>query len=101
MLVAIQDEGSTHGSAANDALRRLGASDPILLEYRSSYALIGYAGSEKVHWISQAQNNRKNGPSVISVTIDLKKKISKRAGMNPHETIHMSFIKKSKHVLRC
>ncbi|KAL9972050.1 hypothetical protein ACROYT_G018289 [Oculina patagonica] len=74
VLVAIQDVGSTYVTPAVDALRRLGATDPIQAasvgDYRSSFALVGYAQSNKPYWwIVQEQNERYKGPSEISVTI--------------------------------
>lgn len=70
MLVAIQDEGASYGSPAIDALKRLGAVEPIILEYRSSFALAGYAGSILPSWIKQAQNKRGQGPSELTTTIE-------------------------------
>lgn len=43
VLVAIQDSGSTYVSPALNALKRLGAKDPILKDVRGSFALVGYA----------------------------------------------------------
>ena len=55
---------------AISALKRLGAREPIILEYRSSFALAGFAGSRLPSWVSQAQNKRYMGPSVLLVTIE-------------------------------
>ena len=55
---------------AISALKRLGAREPIILEFRSSFALAGFAGSEMPSWVSQAQNKRYKGPSVLRVTIE-------------------------------
>lgn len=71
MLVAVQDEASVHGGAVVDKLiERLGASAPILLQYRSSFALAGYTGASKPSWISQAQALRGLGPSIVTTTIE-------------------------------
>ena len=73
VLVAIQDSAATYGSVGSvaiSALKRLGAREPIILEYRSSFALAGFAGSELPSWVSQAQNKRYKGPSVLWVTIE-------------------------------
>ena len=64
-MVAIGDDGSRYGSPALDALRRLGAKDPILTEFRSLFALAGYAQSNKPDWITQEQHERYKGPSEI------------------------------------
>ena len=69
VLVAIQDEGSNYVTAAIEALKRLGATDPILTDYRGSYCLVGYAGDTKPTWITQQQHNGGKGPSEISVQI--------------------------------
>ena len=70
-MVAIQDEGSRHGSAAFDALKRLGTADPILPDYRGSYALAGYSGIKKPSWVTQQQANGGQGPSEISLKVAL------------------------------
>ena len=72
ILVAIQDAGSRYIQPALDALRRIGAKDPILLGYRGSFALAGYAQANKPSWVTQAQQNRFKGPSEIHVKIPLK-----------------------------
>ena len=69
MLIAVQDSADTYGSAAIGALRRLGAREPIILEFRSSFALVSFAGSTLPLWVSQVQNKRYKGPSVLLVTI--------------------------------
>ena len=70
MLIAIQDEASNHGAAALDALKRLGAMEPIIMGYRGSFALAGYTGSNLPSWIKQAQNKRGEGPSELTATIE-------------------------------
>ena len=70
VLVAIQESADTYGSVAISALKRLGAREPIILELRSSFALAGFAGSGLPSWVSQAQNKRYKGPSVVKVTIE-------------------------------
>ena len=51
------------------ALRRLGAKNPILANYRGSFALAGYAQINKPHWVTQVQHARQKGPSEISLRI--------------------------------
>ena len=51
------------------ALRRLGAKDPILVNFRGSFALASSAQSNKPHWVTQAQHVRYKGPSEISLRI--------------------------------
>ncbi|XP_020628090.1 uncharacterized protein LOC110065301 isoform X2 [Orbicella faveolata] len=69
VLVAIQDEGSKYVPVAMEALKRLGATDPILKDFRGSFCLVGYAGDTKPSWITQQQHNGGEGPSEVSVQI--------------------------------
>ena len=71
VLVAIQDAGSTYISPALDALKRLGAKDPILTDFRGSFALVGYAQPSKPSWIAEEQQKRYEGPSEIFMRIPL------------------------------
>ncbi len=72
VLVAVQDSATKYGFATIliGALKRLGAREPVILEHRSSFALAGFAGSMFPSWVSQAQNKRYKGPSVLLVTIE-------------------------------
>ncbi|KAL9978627.1 hypothetical protein ACROYT_G016164 [Oculina patagonica] len=72
VLVAVQDSPTKYGFATIliGALKRLGAREPVILEHRSSFALAGFAGSMFPSWVSQAQNKRYKGPSVLLVTIE-------------------------------
>ena len=45
--------------------------DPILKDYRGSFALIGYAQPSKPSWIAQEQQKRYEGPSEIFLRIPL------------------------------
>ena len=56
---------------AIDALKRLGATDPVQLGWRGSFALAGYAGENKPLWITQKGATRELGPSEISLKIPL------------------------------
>jgi len=71
VLIATQDSASNTWQPAADALRRLGVTDPILLEFRGSFAFIGYAGANKPSWIAQEQQKRYEGPSIIHLRIPL------------------------------
>ena len=70
-MVAIQDEGSSYSLIAFDALKRLGASDPIFTYYRGSYALAGYSGIKKPSWVTQQQAKTGRGPSEIFIQVAL------------------------------
>ena len=70
MLAATQDDAHTYGLPVLSALKRLGASSPFTLEFRSSFALAGYAGSYMPSWISQAQAKQAKGPSIVTASIE-------------------------------
>jgi hypothetical protein len=54
ILVAIQDEGRKYMTgAAYNALRRIGARNPLRAGYRGSFALLGYTGPGKPAFIRQ------------------------------------------------
>lgn len=44
---------------------------PITFGARTSFALIGYAGSYKPSWITQAHAPRGLGPSMVTASIEL------------------------------
>ncbi|XP_022787616.1 neurogenic locus Notch protein-like [Stylophora pistillata] len=71
VLVAIQDSASEYMSPATDALKRLGATDPLQANYRDSFAFAGYAGVNKPQWITQKRADRYQGPSEIFPQIPL------------------------------
>ena len=58
-------------SPAIDALKRLGATDPVQPGWRGSFALAGYAGVNKPPWITQKRANKGQGPSEFSLNIPL------------------------------
>ncbi|XP_078352588.1 uncharacterized protein LOC144637397 isoform X1 [Oculina patagonica] len=97
VLVATQDEASMYASSAFDALRRLGAKDPIQAAYRGSFAFVGYAQSNKPHWITQEQHERYKGPSEISLRIILQSRQSPPLGMESGE-ISNAQIRASSHM---
>ena len=82
ILVAVQDEGSNNLSPAVDALKRVGAVEPVMVEYRGSFAFIGYADADtnKPVWITQQVRGRGQGPSVISSRIPLSPSRRKEKG---------------------
>ena len=73
-MVAVQDESSRFTTdAAINALKRVGAVDPVRTEYRGSFALAGYgdADNKRPLWITQKVGGRKLGPSEVSSRIPL------------------------------
>lgn len=70
VLVALQDEASKYGRPVFDALVRLGARPPFIREYRGSFAFAGYAGSYIPSWISQAEAKRRQGPSIVTASVE-------------------------------
>ena len=70
VLIAVQESPGKYCSPAIGALKRLGAREPITLDFRSSFALAGFAGTTFPSWVTQAQNERFKGPSVLLVSIE-------------------------------
>lgn len=70
MLIAFQDEASVYGGPVIGAMERLGMTRPITFGSRTSFALIGYAGSYKPSWITQAHAPRGLGPSMVTASIE-------------------------------
>ncbi|PFX11125.1 hypothetical protein AWC38_SpisGene25368, partial [Stylophora pistillata] len=73
ILIAVQDEGSRFLQKAFDALTIIGGYHVSSLEYRGSYALIGYPREKKPSYVKQVQRKSGQGPSVISATVPLTK----------------------------
>ena len=71
VLVAIEDSGATYMSPAIDALKRLGAVEPLQTDYRGSFAFAGYAGGSKPPWVAQQNASRARGPRELSLKIPL------------------------------
>ena len=71
VLVATQDSASKYMSPAIDPLKRLGATDPLQVNFRDSFAFAGYAGVNKPQWITQERADRYRGPSEIFPQIPL------------------------------
>ena len=56
VLIAIQDEGSARMNAtAYDALKKVGAKDPLRGDPRSSYALLGWSGPGVPNFVTQVK----------------------------------------------
>lgn len=72
-MIAVQDEGTKFLSPAVDAIKGVGGVDPVMIEYRGSFALVGYADAATYRpvWIAQQVRGRAQGPSVISSRIPL------------------------------
>ena len=58
-------------AVAVDALKRLGATDTILTDFRGSFAFCGYARVKKPSWVTQQQANSGQGPSEITLKVPL------------------------------
>ena len=58
-------------ASAIDALKRLGATEPVFSGWRGSFAFAGYAGADKPLWIAQKSEKARLGPSEISLKIPL------------------------------
>ena len=68
VLVAVQDEAQRlYNNFVGDALKSLGGRN-FNLEYRGSYALLGFRGPRK-NWVRELKHGRGKGPSEITASI--------------------------------
>ena len=74
MLAATQDEAtSAMYTECFQALELIGGQPPFQMEYRASFALVGYKGTRKVDWIQQKKEHFGQGPTVIDASVKLLK----------------------------
>ena len=70
VLIATQDSANVYVGYAADALKSLGATEPLNPGYRGSWVLVGYKGTGgKPAWVRQAWKRRYFGPTYIAVKI--------------------------------
>ena len=70
VLIAIDDSGNVYVGDAADALKSLGATEPLNPGYRGSWVLVGYKGTgEKPSWVRQAWKGRYLGPTIVAVKV--------------------------------
>ncbi|XP_078383333.1 uncharacterized protein LOC144665923 [Oculina patagonica] len=70
VLIAVHESGNVYVGDAADALKSLGATEPLNPGYRGSWVLVGYKGTgERPAWVRQAQNDRYLGPTVVAVKV--------------------------------
>ena len=70
VLISVQETGENYFGDASDALKSLGATEPLNPGYRGSWLLVGYKGTgEKPSWIKQASNRRYFGPTRLAVKV--------------------------------
>ena len=70
VLIAVKDSGEKFVDDAANALKSLGATNPLNPGYRGSWLLVGYKGTgEKPSWIRQEQQARSSGPCYITVRV--------------------------------
>ena len=70
-MVAVQDEGSRFMSPAVDELKRLGAVDPVMVDFRGSFALVGNPLEARLSWITQQKRLSGQGLGEININIPL------------------------------
>lgn len=74
MLAATQDEAtSAMYTECFEALELIGGQPPFQMEYRASFALVGYKGTRNVNWVQQKKEHFGQGPTVIDATVKLLK----------------------------
>lgn len=71
-------------SPALNSLKRLGATDPILVAWRGSFAFAGYTETNKPTWVTQEQHERYKGPSIISLIIPLQSRQTSKKYITMH-----------------
>ena len=70
VLIAVKDSGGRFVDDAANALKSLGATEPLNPGYRGSWLLVGYKGTgEKPSWIRQEEQAQFFGPSFITVRV--------------------------------
>lgn len=70
VLIAVQDSANVYVGDAADALKSLGATEPLNPGYRGSWVLVGYKGTgEKPAWVRQAQKERYLGPTIVAAKV--------------------------------
>ena len=70
VLIAVKDSGEKFVDDAANALKSLGATNPLKPGHRGSWLLVGHKGNgEKPSWIRQEQRARSRGPSYITVRV--------------------------------
>jgi len=69
-ITSLMDSGNTFVDDAADALKSVGAIEPLNPGLRGSWLLVGYRGTgEKPLWIRQASNPPKSGPTYLAVRV--------------------------------
>lgn len=70
VLIATHDSADVYVGDAADALKSLGATEPLNPGYRGSWVLVGYKGArEKPAWVRQAWKKRYFGPTYVAVKV--------------------------------
>ena len=70
VLISVMGTGDRFVDDAVDALKSLGATEPLNPGYRASWILLGFKGTgERPSWIKQAWNQRYFGPTYLSAKV--------------------------------
>ena len=70
VLIAVKDSGAKFVDDAANALKSLGATNPLNPGHHGSWLLVGYKGTgEKPSWIRQEQQAQSLGPSYMTVRV--------------------------------
>ena len=70
VLIAVHGSGNAYVADAADALKSLGATEPLNPGFRGSWVLVGYKGTgKKPDWVRQAWRERYYGPTVVAVKV--------------------------------
>ena len=72
ILAAIQDDATAATNViCHQALEKIGGKKPFQREFRGSFGMIGYKGTEQVNWIEQKMSSPRAGPTELKKTITL------------------------------
>ena len=72
VLISVVNSGDNFVDDAPDALRSLGATEPLKPGWRESWLLVGYKGpGEKPSWIRQDSKKRSFGPTNLALAIQI------------------------------
>ena len=74
VLVGIQDEATARSNQnyVYSSLERLGGvAGSFQMQYRGSFAMVGYKGSSKPAWVKQVTPAAGRGPAILQATIPL------------------------------
>ncbi|XP_078597213.1 cell surface hyaluronidase CEMIP2-like [Branchiostoma floridae x Branchiostoma japonicum] len=71
VLVSVRDAAHTHAQDCLNALKEIGAQEPVQTEFRGSFAMVGFKGTVWPSWVQQVNLPSGQGPAQIYTKIPL------------------------------